>query len=613
MHRKGIGRISSTAALACALCTTSACAVSALVLPAMIAPVQAAAEDAPAEQETTFHDAYTAWPGYSSTASGSIVPGAVPVSAPASAQASDLATGDAACTLLRQAGQTDYVYVMAGDSVAKYAAGSWDKVDQVELPADVCAGSSLVMVDNALVAVLQTGQLAMMSEDLDLVWVSDAPALPQGAASWGAASQVVADGGSVYAALLAVDQQGAPVSCEVVAAASIDGGLFWQISLGVDGAATVTAGVVAGGSGKAASPSLLYVDDVLVVAPGDSTVITIDPATAQVASSLQLDGAVQGRVAMAPAAQTGLADGDSMLVAGTSASTVYMLSCEQGKLAVASQGSLGAEDGQVLQLVPAAPVVLGGRAYFSVTSAFEGEGAGPGAALGAQGGFCAVDLVDDQGAAAVAYADGVLDSRCIPAAPIAVAYGANAREAAVELYAVTLEGELYRCQVATDGLDNVLDELELAWTFASDQAFGEAEDAASGVSSTACFAAQAPVSAAAPVVARDGSVYFSLAISGENGNPSAGSARLIAVSPDSSRAVSTPVGGSEGLDTLASSLAGITLPNGAGLGVGVLIFAAGFAAYFAIRNRGGRRAQDEGLDEWRAQHPDARRGRGGDR
>lgn len=601
------------AALVCALCAAPACALSALALPVMVAPAQAMAEDAPAEQETTFHDAYTAWPGYSSTATGSIVPGTVPVSAPASAQASDLATGDAASVLLRQAGQTDYAYVVAGDSVEKYVAGSWDKVDQVALPAAACTGSSLAMVDNALVAVLQTGQLAMLSEDLDLVWVSDAPALPQGAASWGAASQVVADGGSVYVALLALDQQGVPVSCEVVAAASIDGGLFWQTSLDVDGETAVTTGAVAGGSGKAASPSLLYMDDVLVVAPGDSTVIAIDPATAQIASSLQLDGAVQGRVALASTAQTGLADGDPMLVAGTSASTVYALSCEQGELAVASQGSLGAEDGQTLQLVPAAPVVLGGRAYFSVTSAFEGEGAGLGAALGVQGGFCAVDLIDGRGAVAVAYAESVLDSRCIPGAPVAVAYGANAREATVELYAVTVEGELYRCQVATDGLDSVLGELELAWTSASEQAFGEAEDAASGVPSSACYAAQAPVSVAAPVVARDGSVYFSLADADENGNPSAGSAHVVAVSPDSSRAVSTPVGGSEGLDTLASSLVGITLPNGAGLGVGVLVFAAGFAAYFAIRNRGGRRAQDEGLDEWRAQHPDARRGRGGDR
>lgn len=612
-HRKGTSRILSTAALALALCAVPACALSAMAFPVMAAPSPAAADDAPATQDAAFHGAYTAWSGYSSTAEGSIVPGAVPVSAPASAQASGLATGSAASVLLRQAGQTDYVYAMAGDSVAKYTAGSWDKVDEVSLPAAACSGSSLAVVDNALVAVMQTGQIAMMSEDLDIAWVSDAPVLPQGAAAWGAASQVVADGGGVYVALLALDQQGAPVSCEVISAASIDGGLFWQTSLGVDGTAAMIDGVCAGGSGKAASPSLMYVDNTLVVAPGDSTLSAIDPASAKATSSLQLDGAILGRMALAPAAMTGLADGGSVLVVGTSAPTVYMVAFEQGKLAVASECSLGGAGGQALQLAPAAPVVLGGRAYFSATSAFEGEGSGYGAALGVQGGFCAVDLVDEQGAPAVAYADSALDPRCIPAAPVAVAYGANAREATVELYAVTFEGDLYRCQVATDGSSSVLGKVELAWTSASDEAFGESESVKSGVSSLACYAAQAPASSAAPVVARDGSVYFCLADSDENGNPSAGSAHLIAVSPDSSRAVSTPVGGSEGLDTLASSLAGITLPNGAGLGVGVLVFVVGFAAYAYIRNRGGRRAQDEGLDEWRSQHRDERHGGGVER
>lgn len=612
-HRKGTGRILSTAALAFALCAVPACALSAVAFPVMASPFQAAADNAPATQDAAFHGAYTAWSGYSSTVEGSIVPGAVPVSAPVSAQASGLATGSAASVLLRQAGQTDYVYAMAGDSVAKYAAGSWDKVDEVSLPAAACSGSSLAVVDNALVAVLQTGQMAMMSEDLDIAWVSDAPVLPQGAAAWGAASQVVADGGSVYVALLALDQQGAPVGCEVISAASIDGGLFWQTGLGVDGAAAMIGGVCAGGSGKAASPSLMYVDNTLVVAPGDSTLSAIDPASAKATSSLQLDGAILGRMALAPAGMTGLADGGPVLVVGTSAPTVYMVTFEQGKLAVASECSLGSAGGQALQLAPAAPVVLGGRAYFSATSAFEGEGSGYGAALGVQGGFCAVDLVDEQGAPAIAYADSALDPRCIPAAPVAVAYGANAREATVELYAVTFEGELYRCQVATDGSSSALGKVELAWTSASDEAFGESESAESGASSLACYAAQAPASSAAPVVARDGAVYFCLADSDENGNPSAGTARLIVVSPDSSRAVSTPVGGSEGLDTLASSLAGITLPNGAGLGVGVLVFAVGFAAYAYIRNRGGRRAQDEGLDEWRSQHRDERHGGGAER
>ena len=133
-HRKGTGRILSTAALAFALCAVPACALSAVAFPVMASPSQAAADNAPATQDAAFHGAYTAWSGYSSTVEGSIVPGAVPVSAPVSAQASGLATGSAASVLLRQAGQTDYVYAMAGDSVAKYAAGSWDKVDEVSLP-----------------------------------------------------------------------------------------------------------------------------------------------------------------------------------------------------------------------------------------------------------------------------------------------------------------------------------------------------------------------------------------------------------------------------------------------------------------------------------------------
>ena len=75
---------------------------------------------------------------------------------------------------------------------------------------------------------------------------------------------------------------------------------------------------------------------------------------------------------------------------------------------------------------------------------------------------------------------------------------------------------------------------------------------------------------------------------------------------DESRTVNTPVGGSNSLDTLGASLAGVTLPNGAGLGVGALIFVVAFGAYALIRNRGGRRLTDEGLDTWRGRKDDRR-------
>ncbi len=93
---------------------------------------------------------------------------------------------------------------------------------------------------------------------------------------------------------------------------------------------------------------------------------------------------------------------------------------------------------------------------------------------------------------------------------------------------------------------------------------------------------------AAPVVNRDGTLY------------TCANGQLTAYAADSERAASTAVGGANGLDTVAGSLAGISLPNGAGLGVGVLIFAVGFGAYAYIRNGGGRRAHDEGLDEYRS-------------
>ena len=89
--------------------------------------------------------------------------------------------------------------------------------------------------------------------------------------------------------------------------------------------------------------------------------------------------------------------------------------------------------------------------------------------------------------------------------------------------------------------------------------------------------------AATPVVNRDGAVVLQV---GE---------AIVAFAADPARAVDTVVGGSVGLDTIAGVLTGITLPNGAGLGVGVAIFALAYGAYRSIRTRGIRRAP---RDEW---------------
>ena len=113
---------------------------------------------------------------------------------------------------------------------------------------------------------------------------------------------------------------------------------------------------------------------------------------------------------------------------------------------------------------------------------------------------------------------------------------------------------------------------------------------------TVCDAATiggAPTSGAtiAPLVDRDGT----LVLVGASGD-------IVALKADASRAVATDVGGHEGLDTVGRSLAGVALPNGAGIGAGALVLGATFVAYAFIRNRGGARDRDEGLDAWRTQH-----------
>ena len=157
-----------------------------------------------------------------------------------------------------------------------------------------------------------------------------------------------------------------------------------------------------------------------------------------------------------------------------------------------------------------------------------------------------------------------------------VAYGEKASAMTLGVYAQAEDGSLFYIEQANDSKASV-------------QRIVDKEGAGDG----SFDAAAAPLSHALSVN-RDGSVF---AVSrGE----------LTVFAADASRTVNTPVGGSNSLDTLGASLAGVTLPNGAGLGVGALIFVAAFGAYAVIRNKGGRRLSDEGLDVWRSRE-DGRR------
>lgn len=175
------------------------------------------------------------------------------------------------------------------------------------------------------------------------------------------------------------------------------------------------------------------------------------------------------------------------------------------------------------------------------------------------------------------------------------AYGDDARSMTLAVYALGIDGSLYA--LTCKGVD--------IQTATVQQLAGD---------TSALTAGSAPADAAdsdeayilrprlcAPVVNRDGTLYVCA-----NGT-------LTAYAADADRAASTAVGGANGLDTIAGAMAGISLPNGAGLGVGVLVFAIGFGAYAYIRNGGGRRAHDEGLDEWRSRHDGGSRRDGGGR
>ena len=85
---------------------------------------------------------------------------------------------------------------------------------------------------------------------------------------------------------------------------------------------------------------------------------------------------------------------------------------------------------------------------------------------------------------------------------------------------------------------------------------------------------------------------------------------IVALEADASRAVAMDVGGHEGLDTVGRSLAGVVLPNGAGMGPGRWCSARHSPPTHRIRNRGGARDRDEDLMRPRTARRRGRRGVG---
>ena len=182
------------------------------------------------------------------------------------------------------------------------------------------------------------------------------------------------------------------------------------------------------------------------------------------------------------------------------------------------------------------------------------------------------------------------------ACQLATAYGERAAEACADVLMLDARGTLVRARYAAgdlpgDGAKPKIDMLHVP----AQSAASDADPAASTL-----------------LADRSGAVFYVAADGGPDVSANTG-VRVVALAPDEDHAVATDVGGATGLDTLGGALTGISLPTGTSLGAGVLVFALGFGAYACIRNRGGRAARDEGLDEWRREHDGSaadRRGRG---
>ena len=528
----------------------AAAAVGSMLAAPARAQAASAVEELPETMETSaeFNGPYTAWAGYASTARHSIASGAVPVKAPASPEVAWTAglAAPADALALRQSGQKTVLYVLAGASIERRDAATGDLLGAAELPAPACAGAQPVFAEASLAVVLETGQVAVFDEELAPAWVSAAPALPAGAASWGMSSQVVSLGGALHAALVALDASGAALGIELFSLAGIDGSLFWSVRL-----------PVSAGAPASPAPRLMPAGEGLLLLDGGSTARLVDIASGEVLDEAMLAGAIEGRIAECGTGLPVESRAAASWVAGDASGSVSLLRAVDGRLELDGTSAL-AVAGAPWCLLPFAPAVARGHAYFWARR--------PGDPVDAA--VCLDVALDRAGAGEVG--EPVGGELPTPAAPLlAVVCGAS--DAVVTLYAVAASGAV----TAIDGVDGA--------------------DAACAVSEL--WNPSGAIPRTEPLVNRDGTLFLATA-------PSNGSkgGLLTALAPDEARSAATPVGGSEGIDTLGSALAGITLPNGAGVGVGALFLAATFGLYAFIRNRGGRQRRDEGVDEWREQH-----------
>ena len=516
----------------------AALALGGLPLALAAAPAAARAEDPAADpgaatRKSTFSDPYTAWAGYATTAEDGIVPGAVPVSAPASEDLAWRADIAAAALAVRQIGMTTYVYAATGSELVRLDISSGSETARAKLAAPVPARPAVSFAERLTVVPTASGGLLAFDEDLGLAWESDEVA-PSAGGSWDAASSVVSASGVACVSFAAgAERIGAGEGaadrgpeCILAGFSLEDGSLLWTL----DGSSSPAAPI----------PALLSAGDHAVWSDGGPVVSLVDVVSGSVVGEAVLDGDVSGRIARVPAA-----DGADRFVAaapgpGGSTFSVRVLSASSEGLRAsgpcAVEGSLGA----------AAPVVAGGTAYLATTVGSRGDSA----AADLPTRLIAFDLAATLEGGAPVEAGSADISEGPVSCLLATAFGEGSEDALCEVYALGESG----------GVSGVRHRVgSLASGEAAELYRPDGGDGSGG--------------AASLLANRDGSLVWC----------AGGSA--LALAPDDELARATPVGGSEGVDTMMGALEGVTLPNGAGLGIGAILLAAVFGVHVAIRSR----------------------------
>ena len=402
-----------------------------------------------------------------------------------------------------------------------------------------------MFADSALMVPLADGRLAAYDEDLTSAWVSG-EGVPLGVegATWSSCSTPVYAEGCVF---VTFSYRGnGCLETRVASFSSVDGSLLWQEDLALPKGALLD-GVAAG---EGALPAALYSQGRLLVSGANSVAYLLEAASGKLLDSAATASA--GLASCASSASAGAAGEGEALAVAASDGTVCLVEAADSSLRIENSVSLGCA------LSSCAPVCVDDMVYVGGSDGSVYRLAKDGTALSLR--------ADAQ----------ILVCSSAISELLPVAYGEKASAMTLGVYAQAEDGSLFYIEQANDSKASV-------------QRIAGKE----GTGDEPFDAAAAPPSHALSVN-RDGSVF---AVSrGE----------LTVFAADESRTVNTPVGGSNSLDTLGASLAGVTLPNGAGLGVGALIFVAAFGAYAVIRNKGGRRLSDEGLDVWRSREDDRR-------